>query len=137
MATERNFDGETVASPDDHQSVGLYSYARVVGNTVYVGGHTALAPDGTVAHPGDPEAQMRYTLDAIVKTLESVGATLADMVSLTLYMTDLRYREAILAIRKEYFSPPYPASTLLGVTSLALEGLTVEVDGVAIIPDGG
>ena len=77
---------------------------------------------------------MRYTLDGIAATLATVGATLNDIVQLRLYLTDLRDRERILAIRREYFKAPYPASTLLGVTALALEGLTVEVDGVAIIP---
>ena len=123
-----------VASPEGQLTVGLYSFARVVGDTVYIAGHTALAPDGSVVHPGDPEAQMRFTLDGIAGTLATVGATLNDIVQIRIYLTDLRDRERVLAIRRQYFKAPYPASTLLGVTALALEGLTVEVDGVAIIP---
>jgi 2-iminobutanoate/2-iminopropanoate deaminase len=53
-----------------------------------------------------------------------------------LYLTDVRARSTLYKIRAEYFEPPYPASTLLGVTALALEGLTVEVDGVAVLPEG-
>ena len=123
-----------VASPEGQLTVGLYSFARVVGDTVYIAGHTALAPDGSVVSPGDPEAQTRYTLDGIAATLATVGATLDDIVQIRIYLTDLRDRERVLAIRRQYFKAPYPASTLLGVTALALEGLTVEVDGVAIIP---
>lgn len=125
-----------VASPEGQLTVGLYSFARVVGDTVYIAGHTALAPDGSVVHPGDPETQMRFTLDGIAATLATVGATLNDIVQIRIYLTDLRDRERVLAIRRQYFTAPYPASTLLGVTALALEGLTVEVDGVAIIPKG-
>ena len=97
-----------VASPEGQLTVGLYSFARVVGDTVYIAGHTALAPDGSVAHPGDPEAQMRYTLDGIAATLATVGATLNDMVQLRLYLTDLRDRARILAIRREYFQGAVP-----------------------------
>jgi len=125
-----------VAVPEGQLTVGLYSYARVVDRLVFIAGHTALDPDGSVVHPGDPEAQMRYTLDGIAATLATVGATLNDMVQFRLYLTDLRDRERILAIRRDYFKSPYPASTLIGVTALALEGLTVEVDGIAVIPRG-
>lgn len=127
---------EVVAAPEGHLAVGLYSNARVVGNLVFVAGHTALAPDGSVVSPGDPEAQMRYTLDGIAATLATVGASIKDLVRIRVYLTDVRYREALHRIRSEYFTPPYPASTLLGVTALAVEGLTVEVDGVAVIPEG-
>jgi enamine deaminase RidA (YjgF/YER057c/UK114 family) len=124
-----------VPAPAGQLSVGLYSNARVVGNLVFVAGHTALADDGSVVHAGDPEAQFRYTMDGIATTLASVGATLRDLIRIRVYLTDVRYREALHRIRAEYLQPPYPASTLLGVTALALEGLTVEVDGVAVIPD--
>ena len=134
--TDLEFVDGVVAAPEGQLTVGLYSYARVVDDTVYIAGHTALGPDGEVVHPGNPEAQMRYTLDGIAATLATVGATLNDIVQIRLYLTDLRDRERILAIRREYFGAPYPASTLLGVTALALEGLTVEVDGVAVIPKG-
>jgi 2-iminobutanoate/2-iminopropanoate deaminase len=126
---------EVVAATDGQLSVGLYSSARVVGNLVFVAGHTALAEDGSVVHPGDPEAQMRFTLDAIATTLATVGATIKDLVSIKVYVTDVRSREALYRIRREYFSPPYPASTMVGVAGLVLEGLTVEVDGIAVIPD--
>ncbi len=126
---------DVVAATDGQLSVGLYSNARVAGNLVFLAGHTALDDEGRVVHPGDPEAQLRYTLDTLVATLERLGATLRDVVSLKVYLTDVRAREALHAIRGEYFDPPYPASTLLGVTALALPGLTVEVDGVAVLPD--
>jgi enamine deaminase RidA (YjgF/YER057c/UK114 family) len=127
---------DVVAASEGQLSVGLYSNARVVGDLVFLAGHTALDDDGNVVHPGDTEAQFRYTLDALVATLDRVGASLRDIVSLRLYLTDVRARSALYKIRAEYFEPPYPASTLLGVTALALEGLTVEVDGVAVLPEG-
>lgn len=129
-------DQSVIAAPDGQLTVGLFSNARIVGNLVFVAGHTALAPDGSVVFPGDPEAQMRYTLDGIAATLANVGASIKDLVCIRVYVTDVRYREALRSIRAAYFSPPYPASTLLGVTALALEGLCVEVDGVAVLPDG-
>ena len=128
-------DQSVVPATDGQLTVGLYSNARVVGNLVFVAGHTAVAADGSVVHPGDPVAQMRYTLDAITDTLESVGASIADLVQVRVYLTDVRSREAVLEVRREYFNPPYPTSTLIGVTALALEGLTVEVDGIAVLPD--
>lgn len=130
-------DNSIVGATDGMLTVGLYSLARVVGNLVFVAGHTALDDDGKVVYPGDPEAQMRFTLDAMNDTLSTYGLTLNDLINVRWYLTDVRYREKILKIRHEYFKPPYPTATLLGVNALALEGLTVEVDGIAVLPDGG
>jgi 2-iminobutanoate/2-iminopropanoate deaminase len=109
-----------------------FSNARVVGDMVYLAGHTAIDDDGKVVFPGDPIAQFRYSMEGMAKTLEAVGSSLSKLVQITIYMTDTRYRPALRDVRMQIFSkPPYPASTLVGVTSLAFEGLCVEIEGIA------
>jgi enamine deaminase RidA (YjgF/YER057c/UK114 family) len=120
-----------VPVPDGYLQIGLFSNARVAGDTIYVAGHTAIDADGKVVHPGDPEAQFRYTMNGIAHTLEQLGSSLRDLVRITVYLTDVRSREALHKIRAQYLDPPYPAATLIGVSALALEGLTVEIDGIA------
>ena len=123
---------DTIDAPAGLLEYGLYSNGRVVGNTIYLAGHTALDGDGNVLFPGDPVSQYRHTLELMRATLETAGSSLAQLVQMTTYVTDIRYRAVLHDVRAEYFvEPPYPASTLVEVSGFAFEGLTVEVDGVA------
>ena len=124
---------DTIEAPSGLLEYGLFSSARAVGNTIYLAGHTALDDDGNVLFPGDPVAQYRYTLESIRTTLDAAGSSLAQLVQMTLFVTDIRCRSALHSVRAEYFvQAPYPASTLVEVSAFAFEGLTVEVDGVAV-----
>jgi enamine deaminase RidA (YjgF/YER057c/UK114 family) len=82
----------------------------------------------------DMETQMRQTLEAIGKVLEAAGASMNDVVILRAYFMNIQrdlpiYRK----VRKEFFSKPYPASTSIGVTALAMPDLQIEIEAVAVL----
>jgi enamine deaminase RidA (YjgF/YER057c/UK114 family) len=82
----------------------------------------------------DMETQIRQTFDRIGLVLKAGGATFRDVVMFRAYFVHLaRDLPAYRKVRKEYLSEPYPASTAVGVTELAIEGLEVEIEAVAIV----
>ena len=82
----------------------------------------------------DMETQIRQTFDRIGLVLKAGGATFRDVVMVRAYFVHLaRDLPSYRKVRKDYLSEPYPASTAVGVTELAIEGLEVEIEAVAIV----
>ncbi|WOF42517.1 RidA family protein [Sphingopyxis indica] len=107
------------------------SQAMRVGDMIWVSGQVGVTPDRTV--PDGIEAQTRLTFENLKTVLESAGATLDDVVELTLLLTDTSIDlEPFYRVKDEYIRPPYPAITGFGVSSLALPGLLLEVRAVAV-----
>jgi 2-iminobutanoate/2-iminopropanoate deaminase len=113
---------------------GFFSQAFVAsGKTVYVAGMTALDQHGNLVGEGDIRAQTTAVLDNMKAVLEAAGATMADVVKLTIFMKDLRQSADVREIRQRYFSKPYPASTLLEISRLADERYLIEIEAIASI----
>lgn len=107
------------------------SQAMRVGNTVWVSGQVGVTAERTV--PEGIEAQTRLAFEKLKTVLESAGATLDDIVELTLLLTDTSIDLApFYRVKDEYIRPPYPAITGFGVSSLALPGLLLEIRAVAV-----
>jgi 2-iminobutanoate/2-iminopropanoate deaminase len=88
---------------------------------------------GAIRHLADPYAQCKYAWDKIKRTLEKQNASLADIVKVTTYVTDMRSMPDVGKCRSEVLSGlPLPAHTLVGVTALAWPGMLVEVDVTAV-----
>ena len=100
---------------------------------VYLAGRTSRTLDGDVASKGDMRGQIREVCKALQIALESVGATLADATRTTTYTTDMKAYFAAIDERFNYFKPPLPTSTLIGVASLAMPEMLVEIEAEAII----
>src|SRR5215831_6979115 len=98
------------------------------GKVLWLGGQTASLPP-----VANFDAQVRDVFASIEKTLKAQGGTLKDMVTMTVFITDARNGDRFVAIRKEIFKECFPASALITVTGLAVPGLLVEVQGVAVI----
>lgn len=107
------------------------SQAMRVGNTIWVSGQVGITPERTI--PEGIEAQTRLTFENLKTVLESAGATLDDIVELTLLLTDTSIDlSPFQRVKDEYIHQPYPAITGFGVSSLALPGLLLEIRAVAI-----
>jgi reactive intermediate/imine deaminase len=111
------------------------AYAQVVkaGNTVYLAGQTAIDARGQVVGRGDITAQTTQVFENIKKALKSARADFSDVVKITVYITDPRFREPAAEVRKRYFTDSLPASTLLVVTGLASPDYLIEVDVIAVV----
>lgn len=116
------------------------SQAVRVGNTLYLAGQVAIDREGRVVGEGDIVAQSRQCFENMREVLAEAGATFRDVVRLTTYFTadlsDIAATRAYWSVRKEYFGDHRPASTGLQVKGLIYPSLLLEVDAIAVIPDG-
>jgi len=114
-----------------------YSHVVKVGDTVWVSGQLPLDQDGNVVGKGDIAVQTDKTYENLQKCLESVGATLRDIVMLGIYVTDLEeYDKKTRDIRKKYFGKYRPATTGIGISQLYFPDAMIEVEATAIIGSG-
>ena len=109
--------------------------AVVAGNTIYLRGQVAQDLDTreNVA-VGDPAGQAMRTMDNIELLLGEAGARLEHIVTCDVYLTDIRYREAVYGVLGERMRGVYPAFTGLVVQALARPEWLVEVTAVAVMP---
>ena len=119
---------------------GAYSPALKVdlGNgaaMLFVTGQLARAPDGSVVAPFDATAQTEYIFGLIGEILRAAGMDYADVVRAQTYLTNMADFPKFSAVRDRYFQEANPASTLLDVKGLALEGCCVEIEVTAMLPD--
>ncbi|HYU20438.1 MAG TPA: RidA family protein [Chloroflexota bacterium] len=112
----------------------LYSHAVRVGSLLFCSGMSAREPDGSVHAPGDPAEQARYCFEKLRRILAEAGCGFRDVVKVTTYVTDLKYRVPIAEVRRQYLEPPLPASTGVVVSSLSDPALVFEIDAIAAIP---
>jgi enamine deaminase RidA (YjgF/YER057c/UK114 family) len=126
-------------NPDALPAPSGYAHAAVAapGQTVYLGGQTALRADGSLVEGGIVE-QFDQACANVVEALAAAGGRPEDLVSLTIYTTDLpAYRDARPLIGEAYrrrLGKHYPAMALLGVSELVDPAAKVELVGVAVIP---
>lgn len=102
--------------------------------TLYCSGQTAMDADGTPQHEGDMAAQVALSLDNLEAVLEAAGMSLANLVRLNVYATDvdlLFQHYGVLAARLGA-AQVAPTTTMLGVTRLAIPGQLVELEGTAV-----
>ncbi|WP_097245441.1 RidA family protein [Nocardia amikacinitolerans] len=102
--------------------------------TLYCAGQTAMSGDGEPQHPGDMAAQLALSLDNLEAVLGAAGMSLANLVRLNVYTTDvdlLFQHYGVLASRLGA-AEVAPATTMLGVTRLAIPVLMVELEGTAV-----
>src|ERR1700745_2385088 len=114
----------------------MYSQAvKVTGleTVLFIAGQVAYGPEGGAAHPGDFKAQARAALQALKAQVEAGGGTMANIVKVNTYLTDIRHRADYGPIREEFFGKRMPASTLVAVAALAQPEFLIEVEAVAVL----
>lgn len=121
----------------DHapQAIGTYSQAVKVGDTVYLSGQIPLIPQTAELVGGEMEGQIRRVFDNLAAVAEAAGGSLADVVKLNIFLTDLDHFPLVNQVMAEYFSEPYPARAAIGVASLP-KGAGVEMDAVMVLGAG-
>ena len=123
---------EIINTDNAPQAIGTYSQAVKVYNTVYLSGQIPLNPMTMTMISGDMEAQIRRVLDNLKEVAEAAGGSLANIVKLNVYLTDLAHFPLVNELMAEYFQPPYPARAAVGVAALPKEA-GVEMDAVMIV----
>ena len=104
------------------------------GRTVWLAGQTATRDQAGEDISGDFEAQVRTIFALIDQTLRRVGGTLANLVTMTVFINDPRHGDRFVELRKGFFPDGnYPASALITVSHFARPGMLIEIQGVAVI----
>ena len=104
------------------------------GKTVWLAGHAGLEDASGKSLAGDFDAQVRATFAAINRTLQRAGGSLDNMVTMTVFIADVRYGDRFVQIRREMFPQDnFPASALITVSGFARPGMLIEIQGVAVI----
>jgi enamine deaminase RidA (YjgF/YER057c/UK114 family) len=115
-----------------------YSHGTLSGNTLHLGGQTALDADLQIV-PGGIVAQFRQAFSNVLTTLAEAGGRPEDLVSITIYLTDIPDYQAhgreIGRVWRELAGPVYPAMAGIGTTALWQPEALIEIVGVAVIPD--
>ena len=104
------------------------------GRTVWLAGQTATRDEPGNDISGNFDAQVRTIFGLIDKTLRRTGGTLANMVTMTVFINDPRHGDRFVELRKGFFPDGnYPASALITVSHFARPGMLIEIQGVAVI----
>lgn len=120
---------EVIKTDQAPAAIGTYSQAIRAGDNIYVSGQIPLLPGSGELLDGPIDAQIRQVFDNLQAVCVAAGATLADIVKLNIYLTDLSCFPTVNEIMAEYFSEPYPARAAVGVAALP-KGTAVEMDAI-------
>ena len=122
---------QIIKTNDAPQAIGTYSQAVKVGNTVYLSGQIGLDPVSMQLVEGI-EAQIHRVFKNLQAVALAADGTLADVVKLIVFLTDLVHFAKVNEIMAQYFHEPYPARAAVGVASLP-RGALVEADAVMVL----
>ena len=100
---------------------------------LFLSGQVAYTADGTAACRGDFKGQARGAFEAIKALVEAQGGTMANVVKITTFVTDMRYRLDLAPLREEFLGKKGPASTLVEVSALAHPDWMVEIEAIAVL----
>lgn len=113
-------------------AIGTYSQAIKVNNTVYLSGQIPLDPATMTLVDGDFAAQAHQVFKNLQAVCEAANGSLADIVKLNIYLTDLANFPVVNEVMAQYFKQPYPARAAVGISQLP-KGAQVEADGVMVV----
>jgi aminoacrylate peracid reductase len=111
-----------------------FSPAVRAGDLLFISGTTAGDETGAIVGPGDIVAQTRYIYEKIGRILKAAGAGFEHVVETTEYVTTTEGYSRTAAVRRELFTPPYPAATGVIVAGLLREGALIEISAIAVLP---
>ncbi len=110
-------------------AIGSYSQAVKVGDVVYLSGQIPLDPETMELVEAGIEAQIERVFDNLSAVAEAAGGSLANIVKLNVFLTDLTHFPIVNEVMARYFSEPYPARAAIGVAELP-KGAQVEMDAI-------
>ena len=129
MTTRREFRVPTQAEPISH-----FTDAVQAGDLLFVSGVVPVDAERRLVGGDDVVAQARAVFANMGEVLAAAGCTFADVVKVTVFLTDVADRPLVNPVRQEVFGETRPASTLVEVSALVIPGARIEVEAVALVP---
>ena len=127
---------QQITSPKLARPSGHFSHATMTeakGRLVFLSGMTARQADGTMAGIGDIEVQTRQVCENLKAAIEEAGGTMDDICRVDVYIRNMEHFEAIHKVRRQYFHPPAPASTMVEVCKMTSPDALIEINAIAVL----
>ena len=122
---------QAISTSNAPAAIGTYSQAVRAGDTVYLSGQIPLIP-ATMELAEGIRPQIHQVFENLSAVAMAAGGSLAQVVKLTVYLTDLDNFATVNEVMSQYFEPPYPARAALGIASLP-KGAAIEIEGVMVL----
>jgi enamine deaminase RidA (YjgF/YER057c/UK114 family) len=125
-----------IVSPKIRQPSGHFSQATMIearGRIVFISGMTARRVAGTIAGIGDIGAQTRQVCENVKSAVEQAGGTMDDICRVDVFVRNMEHFDEIHKVRREYFKPPAPASTMVEVCKMTSPEYLIEINAIAVI----
>lgn len=123
---------ERIGRPSGHFSQAIAADAR--GRLLFISGMTSKRADGSLAGPGDIEAQTRQTCENVKAAVEAAGGTMADICRVDVYVKSMADFDVIHRVRRQYFPDPPPASTMVQISGFTDPDYLIEMNAIAVVP---
>ena len=123
-----------VTKPDPYEPFRLAQGHRV-GDLLFISGQAAIDDEGRIVTPGNFAGQAQRAFANLERALRAGGSSLRNVVKVTIFLTDMKYFDQIVELRGRYFVPPYPADTIVEVSSLYSKDAMIEIEAIAVADD--
>ncbi|MGN6799423.1 MAG: RidA family protein [Gaiellaceae bacterium] len=124
---------QEIRAPGLAEPISHYTDAVRAGDLLFVSGCLAVDGEGRLVGGDDVVAQTRQVFTNVEAVLAAAGASIRDVVKVTVFLTDVRDRAAVNTVREEVFGDTRPASTLVEVSKLVIDDARVEIEVVALV----
>lgn len=123
-----------VTQPDNYEPF-LLSQGIKFGNLLFISGQAGAADDGKIVEGGF-RAQGEQAFANLRRALEAGGSRLEDVVKVTIFVTDMGHFDDVVALRRKYFTAPYPADTIAEIKALYDPAAMIEIEAIAAVREG-
>jgi 2-iminobutanoate/2-iminopropanoate deaminase len=123
-----------VTKPDPYEPFRLAQGYRV-GDLLFISGQAAIDGDGRTVGIGDFDAQAKQAFENLDRALRAGGSSLRNVVKVTIFLRDMANFDRIVELRGKYFTPPYPADTIVEISSLYSPDALIEIEAIAVADD--
>lgn len=124
-----------VTHPDPYEPY-LLSQGIKAGGLLFISGQAGAGADGRIV-PGGFKAQGEQAFANLRRALEAGGASLKNVAKVTIFVTDMGHFDDVVALRRQFFSAPYPADTIAEIRALYTPEAMIEIEAIAVLPSGG
>ena len=123
---------QIVIDPDPYKPFRLAQGYRV-GDLLFISGQAAIDSQGQIVGVGDFDAQAQQVFENLKRVLRAGGSSLKNVIKVTIFLRDMSNFQKIVDLRSRYFTAPYPADTIVEVTSLYSPEALIEIEAVAVV----
>lgn len=119
-------------TPDPYEPF-LLAQAHRVGEMLVVSGQAGIGADGQIVGVGDFDRQAEQAMLNLDRVLRAGGSSLSNVVKVSIFVTDMTHFDQVVELRGRWFTPPYPADTIVEVSSLYSPDAMFEIEAIAVL----